>query len=106
MPRNDTFICIINFNCDWCGAHVKLDDKTSKEKVMATVNTWVAVADASALPAKETDPHRWYDSIDCLIAGEQKAEREKREALQKRAEQDKQLEMASAALAAASPVKN
>ena len=94
MPKTD----LISLACDFCGNYDTIDVSKPAEEVMPIIAKWHGVMDGDSPPAQGADSHRWYDTLECLIAGERSHAAKKEEAAKKEAELTAQLERANKAL--------
>lgn len=94
MPSRD----LKELSCEWCGNHDTFDIRDSADKVLPIIGKWKGVIDGDAPPNGGSDTYRWYDTVDCLVAGEKKHASEKEAAIQKQADLDAKLVRANEAL--------
>ena|SRR5271170_3062435 len=71
MPRSNLLV----LECDFCGFKDSLD-QTDQKVLIAKAHKWRQVSNADDSTADQfgrpVDPSRWYDSISCIVKGEQR----------------------------------
>lgn len=94
MPKTS----LVQIECEWCGNHDTINISDPAEKVLPVIAKWKGVIDGDAPPEPGADNHRWYDSSQCLVSGENRHEAERIRQSQEQSERDQQLAKANEAL--------
>lgn len=61
----------IKLICDYCDYSDIINVDGNPLELLPKLKKWYGVVKADA-EAKQTDNHNWYDSLDCMVAGEKK----------------------------------
>ena len=96
---------LVKLVCDYCGNYETFDVRSPAETVLPIISKWKGVMDGDQPPG-QADSHRWYDSRECLLAGEQKHDMEKKAKAEEVESQEQQIIKANAAMKAAGYMKN
>jgi len=75
MPKTD-LVCL---TCDYCGTFDRFDIRSNANELLPIISKWRGVMDGDAEPGR-ADSHRWYDCLDCLLAGEKQIDDRKKQA--------------------------
>lgn len=94
MPSRD----LKQLECEFCGNHDTIDVRDPAEKVLPIIAKWKGVIDGDAPPNGGSDTYRWYDTQECLVAGENRHEYQKATKAKEQAELDAKLARANEAL--------
>ena len=94
MPKRD----IVSIECDYCGNYDTFSVTDPAEQVLPIISKWRGVMEGDAPPDRGAAGLRWYDSLECLIAGEKALTAKRTEEAQARAEEDRVLRKANQAM--------
>ena|SRR5580693_8915178 len=72
MPRSNLLV----LECDYCGYKDTMDQSAEQKVLLAKAHRWRQVSNADDKTADQfgcpVDPSRWYDSISCIVKGEER----------------------------------
>ncbi|MCU1305188.1 MAG: hypothetical protein JWQ87_5472 [Candidatus Sulfotelmatobacter sp.] len=71
MPRAN----ILQLACDFCGLKETFDQSVPQSMSPAKIHKWRQVSCADDPVVQGMDNSRWFDSLDCMVKGEERVDR-------------------------------